>query len=158
MDVITYPCSNINKRILMKDYWYKNISDTYAVQSGEPVVLGLPTSGLDHDYMGIFSMSNMRIPNFRLYQWVYSARPLLHVCIQIPDTSYAKINTPPGQNGRHFLRRIFSDAFLCIKSFVFWLKFHWSLLQGAQLITSKHLLEPMPTEFIDAIIRHYPDS
>ena len=89
------------------------------MQSGEPVVLGLPTSGLDHDYMGIFSMSNMRIPNFRLYQWVYSASPLLHVCIQIPDTSYAKINTPPGQNGRHFRRRHFQMHFCVSKVLYF---------------------------------------
>ena len=34
----------------------------------------------------------------------------------------------PGQNDRHFADDII-DAFSWMKSFVFWLKFHWSLFQ-----------------------------
>ena len=33
---------------------------------------------------------------------------------------------------------ISSDAFLWMKSFVFWLKFHWSLLLSVQLTTTQH--------------------
>ena len=33
---------------------------------------------------------------------------------------------------------IFSDAFLWIKSFVFWLKIHWSLFLGVQLTIAQH--------------------
>ena len=34
-------------------------------------------------------------------------------------------SSPPGQNGRHFADDLFGCIFVC-KSFVFWLKFHWS--------------------------------
>ena len=33
---------------------------------------------------------------------------------------------------------IFSDAFFWLKSFVFWLKFHWSLFPRVQLTTTQH--------------------
>ena len=33
---------------------------------------------------------------------------------------------------------LFSDAFLWMKSFVFWLKFHWSLFLRIQLIITQH--------------------
>ena len=37
-----------------------------------------------------------------------------------------------------FLQTIFSNAFLWMKSFVFWLKFHWILFLRVQLIISQH--------------------
>ena len=38
------------------------------------------------------------------------------------------------------LQTIFSDAFLWMKSFVFWLKFHWSLFLNVQLTINHHWL------------------
>ena len=38
------------------------------------------------------------------------------------------------------LQTIFADAFLCMKSFVLWLKFHWNLLLPAQLTITQHWL------------------
>ena len=35
-------------------------------------------------------------------------------------------------------QKIFSDAFLWMKSFVFWLKFHWSLFLRVQLTITQH--------------------
>ena len=63
------------------------------------------------------------------------------------------------------LQMIFSDAFLWMKSFVFWLKFHWSLFLRVQLtnnpalfkimawcrIGDKPLSEPMLAQFTDHI-------
>ena len=48
-------------------------------------------------------------------------------------------SSPPGQNGRLFT----DDTFRCIsgmKSFVFWLKFHWSLFLSVQLTITQHWL------------------
>ena len=42
-----------------------------------------------------------------------------------------------GQNGHHCVKR-YSDAFSRMKSFVFWLKFHWSLFLRVQLTMNKH--------------------
>ena len=65
------------------------------------------------------------------------------------------------------LQTIFSDAFSWMKSFVFWLKFHWSLFLKVQLTISqlvqimawrqigdKPLSEPMLIRPTDAYMRH----
>ena len=49
------------------------------------------------------------------------------------STGTSSINSSlPGQNGRHFTDDIFS-ACSSMKSFVFWLEFHWSLFLRFQL-------------------------
>ena len=45
---------------------------------------------------------------------------------------------PPGQNGRHFARQYFLDAFSWMKSILFWLKFHRSLFPRVQLTMTQH--------------------
>ena len=62
-----------------------------------------------------------------------------------------------------FSQTIFSDAFSWMKSFVFWLRFHWSLFLRTQMtitqdwfrIGDKPLSESMLTWFTDAYMRHY---
>ena len=50
----------------------------------------------------------------------------------------AMINSsPPGQNGRHFTDDIFKCIFM-MKSFVFWLQFHWSLFRMVQLMITRY--------------------
>ena len=57
------------------------------------------------------------------------------------------------------LQTAFSNAFLWMKSFLFWFKFHFSLFLGKTVLVQvlacrqigdKPLAEPMPTQFIDA--------
>ena len=45
--------------------------------------------------------------------------------------------SPPGQNGHH-PADIISDAFSWMKSFVLWLKFHWSLFLTVQLTITQY--------------------
>ena len=62
-------------------------------------------------------------------------------------------------------QKIFSNAFSWVKSFVFWLEFHWSLfpidnkpalvqIMAWGRIGDKSLSEPILTWFIDAYMRH----
>ena len=46
-------------------------------------------------------------------------------------------SSPPGQNGCHLADKIFRCIFVNGK-FVFWLKYHWSLLPSVQLTISPH--------------------
>ena len=42
------------------------------------------------------------------------------------------------QNVHHIVESIFSNAFLWMKSFVFWFKFHWSFFIRVQLMIRQH--------------------
>ena len=47
-------------------------------------------------------------------------------------------SSPSGQNGRHLGRRHFQKHFLWMKSFVFWLIFHWNLFLRVKLAIFQH--------------------
>ena len=53
-----------------------------------------------------------------------------HICVIRPQWVNS---SPPGQNWCPFSQTEFSDAFWWMKSFAFWLKFHWSLFLRVQL-------------------------
>ena len=50
------------------------------------------------------------------------------------------VNSSPLDKMAAISQKIFSDAFLWMKSFVFWFKFHWSLFLGVQLTITRHWL------------------
>ena len=49
-----------------------------------------------------------------------------------------QLTHPPLDKMDAILQTIFSDAFFWMKSFVFWLKFHWSLFLIVQLTITQH--------------------
>ena len=92
---------------------------------------------IDIDWVG--SIKYMVIDNFPPMSYSHQAR--VTVCIHTVDmptmTSWKLINSsPPGQNGGHFADDTFRRIFM--KSFIFWLKFHWSLFVSVQLTLPQH--------------------
>ena len=84
-------------------------------------------------------------------------------------TCYNHINSSPPGKMTIISQTIFSDAFSWMKSFIFWLKFHWNLFLRVQLtitqnwlyngivnrwIGDKPLSEPVLTRFNDTYMRH----
>ena len=73
----------------------------------------------------------MMVPDWTHSQWLI-AHPyggaVAHICLThlYPDKMAA------------ILQAIFSDAFLWMKNFVFWLKFHWSLFLRVRLTITQH--------------------
>ena len=51
---------------------------------------------------------------------------------------HVKLNTSPLENMAAIVQTIFSDTFLWMKSFAFWLKFHWSLFLRVKLSLTRH--------------------
>ena len=86
-----------------------------------------------------------------IYQEVFSAPTFLDVTliVMIIYADFGSTTVPadlPGSDGLFppldkmavILQTVFSDAFSWMKSFVFWLKFHWSLVLGIQLTIIQH--------------------
>ena len=74
---------------------------------------------------------------------VLTTHPCVSRCLRvnnyIPPKLWCKYLThPPLDKMAAISQTIFSDAFSWIKSFVFWLKFHWSLFLRVQLKVTQH--------------------
>ena len=68
-----------------------------------------------------------------------SLRGFVEGC-QIDSLECSDLNSPPPPLDKMtcISQTIFSDAFSWMKSFVFWLKFHWSLFLRVQLTITQH--------------------
>ena len=79
-------------------------------------------------------------PNLKdVTKWTTSASARESGCESMcPVRMRCDINSSPLDKMAVISQTIFSDAFLWVKSFAFWSKFHWSLFLRVQLTISQH--------------------
>ena len=96
-------------------------------------VLVVPSSSGD-DFNVLFISDNIKTLYLPL-SWAVSAFHSLSLAVLLP---FKTLTHPPLDKMATISQMVFSDAFLWMKWFVFWLKFHWSLFLRVQLTITQH--------------------